>query len=119
LIPVSWWLWYGHSWARIWTEVMVLPVFTGVSALLGDQLSPGGICVCSAIAQDQLPVQKETGRLLSHMAPCFLCSEGSTWVSLSSSGGFTCTHSLIGTPGRPALSQWYLGLWPCVPSIIF
>ena len=35
-------------------EVVVFPVLTGVSALLEDQLSPGGIWVWSAMAQDQL-----------------------------------------------------------------
>ena len=39
---------------------MVLPVLTGLSALLGDQLSPGGICVFSSVAEDQLQVQTET-----------------------------------------------------------
>jgi hypothetical protein len=34
--------------------VVVLPVLTGKSALLGDQLSPGGIWVWRAVAQDQL-----------------------------------------------------------------
>ena len=36
-----------------------------VLALLGDQLSPGGIWVWSAIAQDQLWAQSETRRQLS------------------------------------------------------
>jgi hypothetical protein len=36
----------------------------GVSALLGDQLSPGCIWVWSAVAQDQLWAQTETRRLL-------------------------------------------------------
>ena len=35
-------------------EVVVLPVLTGVSALLGDQLSPSNIYVWSTMAQDQL-----------------------------------------------------------------
>jgi hypothetical protein len=37
--------------------VVILPVLTGLSALLGDQLSPGGIW---AVAQDQLWAQMET-----------------------------------------------------------
>ena len=34
--------------------VVVLPVLTGLSACLGDQLSPSAFWVCSAVAQDQL-----------------------------------------------------------------
>ena len=45
-------------------EVVVLPVLTGVLALLGDQLSPGGICVWSVVAQDQLWAQTERGKQL-------------------------------------------------------
>jgi hypothetical protein len=41
-------------------EVVVLPVFTGVSALLGDQLSPSGIWVWNTVAQDQFWAQMET-----------------------------------------------------------
>ena len=37
-------------------EVVVLPVLTGVSALLGDQLSPEGIGVRHTVSQDQLQV---------------------------------------------------------------
>jgi hypothetical protein len=42
---------------------VVLPVLTGVSALLGDQLFPGGVWVCSAVAQDQLQAQTEKKKL--------------------------------------------------------
>ena len=88
----------------IWTEVVVLPELTGVSALLGDQLSSGGICECRSVAQDQLWAQTETRILLSQATPRFLCPEGSGWVPLSSSGGPTCTHRLVCTPGMLALS---------------
>ena len=44
----------------IWAEVVVLPVLSGVSALLEDQLSPRGIWVWKAVAQGQLQVQMET-----------------------------------------------------------
>jgi hypothetical protein len=40
-------------------EVVVLPVFTGVLALLGDQLSSNSIWVWSAVAQDQLQAQTD------------------------------------------------------------
>jgi hypothetical protein len=50
----------GGSLLGIRGEVLVFPVFTGVSALLGDQFFPGGISVWRAVAQDQLPVQMET-----------------------------------------------------------
>ena len=36
------------------TEVVIIPMLSGVSALLGDQLSPGMIWVWRAIAQGQL-----------------------------------------------------------------
>lgn len=34
--------------------MVVLPVLTGMSAVLGDQLFPGGIWVWSTVAQNQL-----------------------------------------------------------------
>ena len=86
---------------------MVLPVLTGLSALLGDQLSLGSIFVCNSVAQNQLLVQTETGRLLSQAAPWFL---GSGRVHLSSSGG---AHRLGCTPGWLALSWSDLGMEPC------
>jgi hypothetical protein len=49
----------------IWAEVVVLQVFTGVPALLGDKLSPRGIWVWSTVTQDQLRVQTETERLVN------------------------------------------------------
>ena len=55
-------------------------MLTGVSALLGDQLSPGGIWVRSAVAQDQLPAQMETGRILSQAVPQVLWPEVSGHV---------------------------------------
>ena len=37
-----------------------------------------------------------------------------SWVrNVSRSGGLTCAHSCVGTPGRPALSWWYLGMECC------
>lgn len=48
----------GSEWVPlgpgIHRKAVVLPVLAGVLALLGDQLSPGGIDVCSAMALDQL-----------------------------------------------------------------
>ena len=38
----------------IGAKLVVLHVFTGMSVLLGDQLSPGGTWVCRAVAQGQL-----------------------------------------------------------------
>ena len=43
-------------------EIVVLPLLTGLSTLLGDQLSSDSIWVWSAMAQDQLWAQTETGR---------------------------------------------------------
>jgi hypothetical protein len=88
-------------------------VLSDLWALMGDQLSSGGICVCSPVAQDQIRGQMETGRFLSQVAPKFLCPEGSGSVPLSSSGSFTCANRLICTPGRLALSLCCLGMEPC------
>lgn len=78
---------------------------------------PGSISVWSAVAQDQLWVQMETGRILSQAAPPLLSPEVSGWVPQSRSVGLTCAHSI---PGRPALSWRYLGgyraLWHRISS---
>ena len=93
---------------------MVLPVLTVVLALMGDQLSPGGIWVWSAESQDQLLAHTETGSILSPAVPWFMCPEGSWWVYLNRSGGLMCAHRLVSTPGRFALSLlWYLGIECC------
>ena len=52
-------------------------------ALLRGKLCLVGIGVWRAVAQDQLWVQMETGRVLSQAAPQFLCPEGSGQVPLS------------------------------------
>lgn len=36
--------------------MLIIPVLTGLSVLLGDQVSPGGILVQSLVAWDQLPL---------------------------------------------------------------
>ena len=64
-----------------------------------------GIWVWRVVAQSQLWVQTETGRILSQSAPHFLCPEGSGQVPLRVSDGLTCAHRLVSTPGRPTLSQ--------------
>lgn len=60
------------------------------------------------MAQDQLWVQMETGRILPQAPPQFLCHEGSRWVPLSRNGGLNCAHRCVCTPGRPALPN---GIW--------
>jgi hypothetical protein len=70
-------------------EVEVSPLLSGMSALLGYQLSSGGIWVWRAVEQGQLQVQVETGRILFQAALQFLCPEGSGWVPQSRSGGLT------------------------------
>jgi hypothetical protein len=62
---VSWFLSLdGSGWVPlgpgIWAEMVVLTVLSGVSALLGDQLSPCGIWVWRAVAQGQLQGADET-----------------------------------------------------------
>jgi hypothetical protein len=95
----------------IWRDVVVLALLVGVLALLGDQLSFGGICVCSSVAQDQLCGQTEMGSFLSQAASWFLCSEGSGQVLLSSSGDHT--HRSICTLRSLGPSQCYLSIEPC------
>ena len=97
---------------------MVLPVLTGALALLGVQFSPEGIQAWITVAQDQLPVQMETGRILSQAVPQVLCYEGSGLVPLSISGGLTCVHRCFHTPDRPVLSRRYLAMeCYCIPYI--
>jgi hypothetical protein len=55
----------------------------------------------------------ETGRILYQAAPQFLCPEIFGQVTLSTSGGPTCAHRLVSTPGRPALSWNYLSMDLC------
>jgi hypothetical protein len=89
---------------------MVLPVLTGVLVLLGDQLSPGGIWLWSAVAQCQLLAQMQTGRILSQDAPWFLHLEVSQWVSKSRSGGLTCVYRCVCTSGRQTFAISLLNL---------
>jgi hypothetical protein len=94
-------------------EVVVLPVLTGMSTFMRDQLSPGHTWVWSTVAQDQLQVQMETGRILLQADFQFLCPDGSRQVPLRRSGGLTCVHRVVYTPGRPAFSLWYLDMDHC------
>ena len=50
---------------------------------------------------------------MSKAAPRFLGPEGSWRVPLSSSGGLTCTHKLVCTFEKLALSQQYLSMYHC------
>ena len=103
----------------IWREVVVLPVLTGVSALLRDQLSPGTICICIAVAQDTPWEQTEIWRVLFQSAPWFLYPKGFWREPLSSSGSFTYAFSFVCTSGMLALSRFYLGiraLWQRISS---
>jgi hypothetical protein len=44
--------------------------------------------------------------------------KGSSWArNLSGSGSLTCAYRCVGTPGRPALSKWYLGMEHCDHSM--
>ena len=92
---------------------MVLPVLTGVSALLRDHLFPDDIWVWKTVAQDQLQVQMETRRILSQAASQFLCPEGSGQVLQKISGGLLCVHRCASRPGRPAFSCQYFLMEHC------
>lgn len=88
--------------------MMVLPVLTGVSTLLGDQLSPG-ICICSSVAQNQLQAFIETGRLLFQATPRFLCPDGSRWVPLTGihfHGGWLPQDALFDLSGTTVVSSF-------------
>jgi hypothetical protein len=74
---------------------VVLPVLTGVSALLGDQLLPGRIWIWRAVAQGQPwstgsalghrvspGAQMETRMIGSLAVPWFLCPDVFGWVPL-------------------------------------
>jgi hypothetical protein len=67
-------------------------------------------CICSPVAEDLLQAQTESRRHQSQSAPRFLCPEGSGWAPLSISGGPTCAHRPVRTPGRFAPSWHYLGI---------
>jgi hypothetical protein len=56
--------------------VVVLPLPTGLFALLGDQFSPWSTCVCSSVAQNQLQAQMETRKLLSQLINNFSKATG-------------------------------------------
>lgn len=69
----------------IWRDVVVLPAFTGLFVLLGDQHSPRVIYVCSSVAQGQLWMQTKTRRLLSRLllTSCVLRVPGGyLWASM-------------------------------------
>jgi hypothetical protein len=80
----------GGSW--IWTAVLL-----SVSELLGDLLSLGGIWVWRAVVQGLLQVQMESGRILSQAVP--------VWFYLCRSCGSPCAHRCVSTPRRPAFSR--------------
>jgi hypothetical protein len=86
--------------------------------LLGDQFSPGGTWVWRAVAQHQLRVADGNWKDPVSSSSLVLVSwwlwSGPSWArNLSTSGGFTCAHRCVGSPGRPALSQQYLGMEHC------
>ena len=81
-----------------------------VSALLGDQFSWGEFGYGELWHRVSSGVHTETRRILFPAVPWFLCPYGSGRVPQSRSGGLTCAHRCVGTPGRPALSWQYLEL---------
>ena len=115
-------------------------MLSGMSGLLGDQLSPGGTWVKRAVLSG-MPAYWEIG------SPCQdlgieICGTESTpgtngnqkdpvagcslvpvswglwacpsWTKyLSRSGGPTCAHRCVRTPERPVLSPWDLGMEYC------
>ena len=101
-----------------------------VSVLLGDQFSLGGIWVWRAVAQGQLwgadRNQKDPVPGCSLVPVSWWLWAGPSWArNLSRSGGLTCAHRCVSTPGRPALSWQYLGMeicgtgWALEPSFVW
>ena len=89
-----------------------------VSVLLGDQFFLGGIWVWRAVVQGQLwgadRNQKDPVPGCSLVPVSWWLWAGPSWArNLSRSGGLTCAHRCVSTPGRPALSQRNLGLESC------
>jgi hypothetical protein len=84
----------------------VPPLCLCVSALLGDQLSPGGTQVWRAVAQDHLQAQLETGT----RRDCFKIKQSGGKVLFSSkfiqSQIFLCEETFK--------TQIYFIFWPCV-----
>jgi hypothetical protein len=70
-----------------------------VSLLVGDQFSPGRVCLCRLVAQGQLWGTEGNRKDPILVVHCFLFSEGSSLVPLTRSGGLTCAHSFVSTPG--------------------
>ena len=58
------------------------------------------------MAQGQLRVQTEMGRILSQAVPWFLYPEGYSRTQWC----LTSAHRFVSIPGRPALSSRYLGM---------
>ena len=74
-------------------------MFAGVVLLLGDQLPPHSIWIWSTVAQDQLWVQEDNGRVMSQAAPQFF--------DLSSLRGSFCADVVVLTvlTGLPSLLE--------------
>jgi hypothetical protein len=78
----------------------------------------GGIWAWKAVVQCQL--RGADGNQKDPVPGCSLVPvsswlwAGPFWArNLSRSGGPTCAHRCVGSPGRPAISQWYLGMENC------
>jgi|UPI00001F6DD3 hypothetical protein len=92
-------------------------------ALLGYQLSLGGIRVWRAVAHGQLQAQMETGCIYSLAAPGFLCPVGSGRVPLGPSIGEEVVVSpmilgvsvLLGDP----LSLCGISVWSAMAQVQF
>jgi hypothetical protein len=86
-----------------------------LSVLLGDHLSLQGIWVWRAVVQGQLQGAYENQKFpvpRYSLAPTlwWLCKDPSWAKNLNKCGDLTCAHRCVHTPGRPALSRWYLDM---------
>jgi hypothetical protein len=98
-------------------NLFLLWICKPVSALLGDQLSPGRTCVQRALEQPKLWVQVVTVRILSQLlhrscVPCTLCCPAPDSY-YRESGYFTSEPGSENTPGRISLSWGNLGTGGC------
>jgi hypothetical protein len=103
----------GVSWSCCLWLWLVLPISLCVSTPGRPVLSGRNLGMECCVVQDQLCV---ANRSQKDPVPSWSLVPMSCWLwvgpflarNLKRCGGLTCAHRLVCTPGRPALSWWYL-----------
>jgi hypothetical protein len=80
--------------AGVWAEVVVSSVFSGLLALLGEQLSPSRFWVWSSVAQGQLQVLIETRRKIVIIL-CKTCANNHTHNKFTSTLAVLCPENSV------------------------